>query len=147
MKNYSQDVGVAASLAKTLLYYASGSSNAQAKTVGEQLLNALSANADSKGIAVPETRKDYDRFDDTYNATTDQGLYVPPGWTGTMPNGDPINANSTFLSIRSFYKNDPQWPKVQAYLDGGAAPTFTYHRFWAQSEIATAFAAHVALFG
>ncbi|MFG1647044.1 glycoside hydrolase family 48 protein [Amycolatopsis sp. NPDC049252] len=147
VKNYSTDVGVAASLSKTLLYYAAGSGNAQAKTVGEQLLTALSANADTQGIAVPETRTDYNRFDDTYNATTDQGLYVPAGWTGTMPNGDPINASSTFTSIRSFYKSDPQWPKVQAYLDGGAAPTFTYHRFWAQSEIATAFAAHVALFG
>ncbi|MDT7798583.1 MAG: hypothetical protein QOI78_2016 [Actinomycetota bacterium] len=147
VKNYSNDVGVAASLSKTLLYYASGSGNAQAKTVGEQLLTALSANADTQGIAVPETRTDYNRFDDAYNATTDQGLYVPTGWTGTMPNGDPINASSTFTSIRSFYKSDPQWPKVQSYLDGGAAPTFTYHRFWAQSEIATAFAAHVALFG
>ncbi|MFJ1759909.1 glycoside hydrolase family 48 protein [Amycolatopsis sp. NPDC088138] len=147
VKNYSNDVGVAASLSKTLLYYASGSGNAQAKTMGEQLLTALSANADTQGIAVPETRTDYNRFDDAYNATTDQGLYVPAGWTGTMPNGDPINASSTFTSIRSFYKSDPQWPKVQSYLDGGAAPTFTYHRFWAQSEIATAFAAHVALFG
>jgi hypothetical protein len=64
-----------------------------------------------------------------------------------MPDGDPINANSTFSSIRSFYKNDPQWSKVQSYLDGGAAPTFTYHRFWAQAEIATAFAVHVDLFG
>ncbi|MFD8498058.1 glycoside hydrolase family 48 protein [Amycolatopsis sp. NPDC059657] len=147
VKNYSQDVGVAASLAKTLLYYASGSGNAQAKTVGEQLLTALTANADAKGIAVPETRTDYNRFDDTYNAGTDQGLYVPPGWTGKMPNGDPISASSTFGSIRSFYKSDPQWSKVQSYLDGGAAPTFTYHRFWAQAEIATAFAAHVDLFG
>ena len=147
VKNYSQDVGVAASLAKTLLYYASGSGSAQAKTVGEGLLTALAGNADAKGITVPETRTDYNRFDDTYNATTDQGLYLPPGWSGTMPNGDPINANSTFLSIRSFYKNDPQWPKVQSYLDGGAAPTFTYHRFWAQAEIATAFAVHVDLFG
>ncbi|MBM7859124.1 hypothetical protein JOD27_002920, partial [Lentzea nigeriaca] len=25
--------------------------------------------------------------------------------------------------------------------------TFTYHRFWAQSEIATAFALHTELFG
>jgi len=147
VKNYSQDVGVAASLAKTLLYYASGSGNAAAKTTAEQLLGALSANADAKGIAVPETRTDYNRFDDVYNASTDQGLYVPSGWTGTMPNGDPISSSSTFLSIRSFYKSDPQWAKVQSYLDGGAAPSFTYHRFWAQAEIATAFATHVDLFG
>jgi hypothetical protein len=146
IQNYSQDVGVAASLAKTLLYYAAGSGNTQARTVGEQLLTALAADADAKGIAVPETRSDYDRFDDKYNANTDQGLYVPSGWTGTMPNGDQINSNSTFVSIRSFYTNHQQWPKVQSYLNGGPAPTFTYHRFWAQAEIATAFAAQVDLF-
>ncbi|GAA3438951.1 glycoside hydrolase family 48 protein [Kutzneria kofuensis] len=105
----------------------------------------MTGHEDAKGIAIPETRTDYSRFDDTYNG--DQGLYVPPGWTGTMPNGDPINSNSTFLSIRSFYKNDPDWSKVQSYLNGGPAPTFTYHRFWSQSEIATAFAVHVDLFG
>jgi hypothetical protein len=76
-----------------------------------------------------------------------EGTYVPPGWTGKMSNGDVINASSTFLSIRSFYKNDPEWPKVQSYLDGGPAPSFTYHRFWAQAEIAMAFSLHAQLFG
>ncbi|GAA3422756.1 glycoside hydrolase family 48 protein [Streptosporangium vulgare] len=58
---------------------------------------------------------------------------MPPGWTGKMPNGDTINSSSTFMSIRSFYKNDPDWPKVDAYLKGtGPAPSFNYHRFWAQ---------------
>jgi hypothetical protein len=147
VKDYSQDVGVAASLAKTLMYYAAGSGDTKSKSVAEGLLTALTGNEDAKGIAVPETRADYSRFDDAYDPSTDQGLYVPPGWTGTMPNGDPINSNSTFLSIRSFYKNDPDWSKVQSYLNGGPAPTFTYHRFWAQSEIATAFATHVDLFG
>jgi len=64
-----------------------------------------------------------------------------------MPNGDPINASSTFLSIRSWYTSDPDFAKVQSYLNGGPVPSFTYHRFWAQSEIATAFAIHVDLFG
>jgi len=145
--NYSQDVGVAASYAKTLLNYAAKSGNAQAKTAGEGLLTALLAHQDDKGISVPETRTDYNRFDDKYNATTGEGVYVPSGWTGKMPNGDVIDQNSTFLSIRSKFKNDPEWPKVQAYLDGGAAPTFTYHRFWAQAEIATAFSLHTELFG
>ncbi|HEX6344179.1 glycoside hydrolase family 48 protein [Umezawaea sp.] len=145
--NFSQDVGIAASYAKTLLNYAAKSGNAQAKSVGEGLLTALLAHQDDKGIAVPETRADYNRFDDKYNATTGEGTYVPPGWTGKMPNGDAIDQNSTFLSIRSKFKTDPEWPKVQAYLDGGAAPTFTYHRFWAQAEIATAFSLHTELFG
>ncbi|MFD5249791.1 glycoside hydrolase family 48 protein [Amycolatopsis sp. NPDC058340] len=145
--NHSQDVGVAASYSKILLNYAARSGNAQARTVGEGLLDAMLAHTDSIGIAVPETRTDYNRFDDEYDSSTGEGVYVPPGWTGTMPNGDPIAAGADFLSIRSFYRDDPQWPKVQSYLDGGAAPTFTYHRFWAQAEIATAFSLHVQLFG
>jgi hypothetical protein len=145
--NYSQDVGVSASLAKTLLNYAAKSGDAAAKSTGEGLLNALLQHTDSIGVGIPETRTDYSRFDDTYNATSGEGTYVPPGWTGKMPNGDPINSTSTFLSIRSFFKNDPQWSKVQSYLDGGPAPTFTYHRFWAQDEVATAFSLHVQLFG
>jgi glycosyl hydrolase family 48/cellulose binding protein with CBM2 domain/Big-like domain-containing protein len=145
--NHSQDVGVAASYAKLLLNYAARSGNAAARTTGEGLLDALLAHTDTLGIAIPETRTDYNRFDDEYNASTGEGVYVPPGWSGEMPNGDPIGAGSDFLSIRSFYEDDPQWPTVQAYLDGGPAPTFTYHRFWAQAEIATAFSLHVQLFG
>ena len=63
-----------------------------------------------------------------------------------MPNGDTIDSRSTFLRLRSFYKNDPNWSKVQAYLDGGAAPVFTYHRFWAQADIAMALGAYAELF-
>jgi len=147
VQNHSTDVGVAASYAKILLNYAARSGNAQARTVGEGLLDAMLAHTDAIGIAVPETRTDYNRFDDEYNAGSGEGVYVPPGWTGDMPNGDPIAAGADFLSIRSFYLDDPQWPKVQSYLDGGPAPTFTYHRFWAQAEIATAFSTHVQLFG
>jgi hypothetical protein len=145
--SHSQDVGVAASYAKVLLNYAAESGNAQARTVGEGLLDALLAHTDSIGIAIPETRTDYNRFDDEYNSSTGEGVYVPQGWTGDMPNGDQITAGADFLSIRSFYEDDPEWPKVQSYLDGGSAPAFTYHRFWAQAEIATAFSLHVQLFG
>jgi hypothetical protein len=141
------DVGVAGSLAKTLMYYAAGSGDTDAKTTAEGLLDALNANQDSIGIAIPETRADYNRFDDKYDASTGEGPYVPSGWTGKMPNGDTIDSTATFESIRSWYQDDPDWPKVQAYLDGGSVPTFTYHRFWAQTDIATAFAVHVNLFG
>jgi hypothetical protein len=145
--NHSQDVGVAASYAKVLLNYAAESGDAQARTVGEGLLDALLAHTDSIGISTPETKTDFNRFDDEYNASTGEGVYVPPGWTGEMPNGDPIAEGADFLSIRSFYRDDEDWPQVQSYLDGGPAPTFTYHRFWAQAEIATAFSLHVQLFG
>jgi len=145
--NRNQDVGVAASYAKVLLNYAAKSGNAQAKTTGEALLTGLLAHQDSLGIATPEVRTDYNRFDDVYNATTGEGPYVPPGWTGKMPNGDQIKQGASFLSMRSMFRNDPQWPKVQAYLDGGPAPEFTYHRFWAQTEIATAFSLHAEIYG
>ncbi|SER63789.1 glycoside hydrolase family 48 protein [Lentzea albida] len=145
--NHNQDVGIAASYAKVLLNYAARSGNASAKTTGEALLTGLLAHQDSLGIATPETRTDYNRFDDVYNTSTLEGPYVPSGWTGKMPNGDTIGQGSSFLSMRSMFRNDPQWPKVQSYLDGGPAPTFTYHRFWAQAEIATAFSLHAEIYG
>jgi chitodextrinase len=133
-----QDVGVAAALIKTLLYYASKSGSSAAQTLGKNLLDALAKHTDSKGIAIPEVRKDYNRFDDP--------VFVPAGYSGTMPNGDPIAPGATFVSIRSWYKKNPDWAKIQAYLDGGAAPTFTYHRFWAQADVAMAFAVYAELF-
>jgi hypothetical protein len=35
---------------------------------------------------------------------------------------------------------------VQAYLNGGSAPVFNYHRFWSEVEIATAFDSFAQLF-
>ncbi|WP_406334458.1 glycoside hydrolase family 48 protein [Streptomyces sp. NBC_00203] len=136
--DYTNDVGVAAAYAKTLSYYAAKSGNAQAKTTAKALLDGMWGNyQDSLGIAVPETRADYNRFDDS--------VYVPSGWTGTMPNGDAVNSSSTFTSLRSFYKNDPAWSKIESYLAGGAAPSFTYHRFWAQADIALAMGSYAEL--
>jgi hypothetical protein len=144
--DYTNDVGVAGSYAKLLTYYAAKSGNTAAKTAAKGLLDGIWLHKDSKGVSVSETRTDYNRFDDTYDASTGQGLYIPPGWTGKMPNGDVIKPGDSFLDIRSFYKNDPDFPKVQAYLNGGAAPTFTYHRFWAQVDVATGYADYARLF-
>ncbi|WP_371526085.1 cellulose binding domain-containing protein [Streptomyces sp. NBC_01283] len=136
--DYTNDVGVAAAYAKTLTYYAAKSGDTQAKTTAKALLDGMwEHDQDALGIAVPETRADYSRFDDP--------VYVPSGWTGTMPKGDKVDSSSTFSSLRSFYKNDPNWSKVEAYLAGGAAPTFTYHRFWAQADIALAMGSYAEL--
>nr|WP_281190369.1 glycoside hydrolase family 48 protein [Micromonospora inyonensis] len=43
-------------------------------------------------------------------------------------------------------KNDPDWPKVEAYLKGGPELTFNYHRFWAQADVAMAYADYGHLF-
>jgi hypothetical protein len=81
-------------------------------------------------VASEEERLDYKRFGDP--------IFVPAGWQGVMPNGDRIEPSSTFISIRSKYKTDPAWPQVEAYLKGGQPPRFTYHRFWAQVDVALA---------
>ncbi|MFJ4358999.1 glycoside hydrolase family 48 protein [Streptomyces massasporeus] len=136
--DYTNDVGVAAAYAKTLTYYGAKSGDAKAKSTAKALLDGMwDHHQDSLGIAVPETRTDYSRFNDK--------LYVPSGWTGKMPNGETIDSSSTFSSIRSFYKNDPAWSKIEAYLKGGAAPVFTYHRFWAQADIALAMGSYAEL--
>jgi hypothetical protein len=136
--DYTNDVGVAAAYAKTLTYYAAKSGDTAARTTAKALLDGMWNNyQDNLGIAVPETRADYNRFDDS--------VYVPSGWSGKMPNGDAINSSSTFTSLRSFYKNDPSWSKIESYLAGGAAPVFTYHRFWAQADIALAMGSYAEL--
>ena len=146
VSNHSQDLGVAGSFAKLLTYYAAKSGDTRAKTAAKGLLDAIWNYKDSKGVSVTETRADYNRMDDTYNASTGQGIYIPPGWRGTMPNGDVIEPGVSFLDIRSFYKNDPDYPKLESYLNGGPAPSFNYHRFWAQVDVATGYADYARLF-
>ncbi|MFH9569553.1 glycoside hydrolase family 48 protein [Streptomyces sp. NPDC017230] len=138
VSDYTDDVGVAAAYAKTLTYYADRSGDTEAAATAKALLDGMwENNQTALGIAVPETRADYNRFDDP--------VHVPSGWTGTMPNGDTIDESSTFASIRSFYQDDPAWSKIESYLAGGAAPTFTYHRFWAQADIALAMGSYAEL--
>ncbi|WP_341678328.1 glycoside hydrolase family 48 protein [Niveibacterium sp. SC-1] len=146
--DFTTDVGVAAAFARTLTYYAAKANDSAARTLARELLDRMWAKyQDTKGVAVPETRGDYLRFDDTYNATTGEGIYVPSGWTGVNAQGGVIDANTTFLSLRPKYKDDPGFAKLDAYLKGGAAPTWTYHRFWAQSDIAMAMADYGRLLG
>jgi hypothetical protein len=133
------DVGTAASYAKLLSFYAARSGDVTAKNTAKELLDRMwKKYRDGKGVAQSEVRKDYKRFADH--------VYVPSGWKGKMPNGDAIDGASTFVSIRSKLKADPDWSRVDAYLRGGQAPSFVYHRFWAQSEIATANATYGWLF-
>jgi len=141
------DVGIAAAYARLLTYYGAKANNTAAKTTAKKLLDGIWLHTDTQGVGIPETRTDYNRFDDIWSSSNQQGLYIPSGYSGVMPNGDVIAPGKSFLDIRSFYKNDPNWPQVQAYLNGtGPAPTFTFHRFWAQVDIATAFAAYGKLF-
>jgi hypothetical protein len=136
----TNDVGTAAAFAKTLEFYSAKSGNAAALTLAEALLDRMAAKySDSIGISNPEPRTDYTQFNDSVS--------IPAGWTGTNAQGATLNSSTTFLSERPKYKLDPAFPKVQAYLNGGAVPTFNYHRFWAQADIAMANADIGILFG
>jgi hypothetical protein len=139
VKSFSQDVGVAGALARTLFYYAAKSGDVVAAKLGKELVDRMwKKYRDDKGVAAPETRTDYKRFADK--------IFIPANWQGKMPNGDPMDSNSTFASIRTRYRSDPGWSKIEASMHGGPAPTFTYHRFWAQTDIALANATFAFLY-
>lgn len=137
--DYSDDVGATAGLVHTLAFYAAKAGDKDAQKLGKELLERMwKKHRDAKGVTGPEERKDYKRFNDA--------VYLPAAWKGKMPNGDEIDSHSTFLSLRTRYKNDPSWPKVEAFIKGGPPPKFEYHRFWAQTDIALAYATYGWLF-
>ncbi|KAF7271070.1 hypothetical protein GWI33_016030 [Rhynchophorus ferrugineus] len=137
--SWGNDVGTASATARTLSYYAAKANDAEAKDTAKKLLDALYTKYQtSKGISNEEVHEDYSRFTDS--------SYIPNGWYGSYPNGDFINPSSTFIDIRSWYKNDPDWAKIESYLNGGSAPSFTYHRFWTQADIAISFGIYGILF-
>jgi hypothetical protein len=144
----SGDLGVSASLAKVYEYYAAKSGDTTAQTAAQNIIDVIHKfYSDSLGFSAPETRTDYKNFNVPYSTSGQEGVFIPSNWSGTYPGGTKINSTTnTFLSIRPWYTSDPQWSKVQAYLNGGPAPVFNYHRFWAESDIATAFDTFAFLF-
>lgn len=135
----TDDVGTTAALAQTLAFYAAKAHDKEAQKLAKELLDRMwTRHRDDKGMSNPEVHTNHKRFK--------EAVFVPPGWKGKMPNGDVIDGSSTFFSIRSKYKDNPAWGKVKAYLDGGPAPTFVYHRFWAQTQCALAYATYGWLF-
>lgn len=136
---YGKDLGPTAALANTLLYYSAGSGDDQYRILAKELLDRMwTLYQDNKGLSVTQDCDQYGRFFDT--------VYLPDGWTGTMPNGDAMKPGVRFIDIRSKYTSDPDWPKVVAAYNAGVSPQFNYHRFWAQCEIALANGVYSILF-
>lgn len=135
---YSYDIGTASATARAFSYYAAKSGNTTVKDMAKKLLDSIWQFQTSLGVSTEEIMDTYSQFQEP--------VYVPPGWTGSYPTGDIIDSSATFLGIRSWYKDDPEFSKVQAYLDGGAPPAFLYHRFWSQSEVAIAQGTYGLLF-
>ena len=141
---------MAASLAKTYMYYAAKSGDTTAETAAQNIIDVIHQfYGDSLGFSAPETRTDYSNFTSAFNTTNFEGLFIPSGWTGSYPglgSTQMTSADNTFLSIRPWYTSVANYPEVQNYLNGGAAPVFNYHRFWAEADIATAFDSFAFLF-
>ncbi|XP_076249960.1 exoglucanase B-like [Rhynchophorus ferrugineus] len=135
-----ENIGVAVATARALTFYAAKSGDAKAKETAKNLLDYIwKLNRDELGVSMTSVLTTYNQFNTK--------LYIPvDGWTGVYPNDIPLNASATFLDIRPWFKNDPEWYKVQTYLDGGAAPEFNYHRFFEQADLAVAYGTYAILF-
>ncbi|XP_066139275.1 exoglucanase B-like [Euwallacea fornicatus] len=135
---YTHEIGTASATARTLAYWAAATGDKEAKQFSKDLLDALYKYASPKGITIPEIPDQYGRFEEP--------VYVPSGWTGRYPYGDVIDSSATFVGIRSWFKDDPDWSKIEAILAGGEIPEFTFHRFWAQTDVAISFGTYAILF-
>ncbi|PDO10081.1 MAG: cellulose 1,4-beta-cellobiosidase [Candidatus Reconcilbacillus cellulovorans] len=173
-KDPGQDVGVTGNYIKLLTFFAAATKaetgnytalGSQALNVAEQLLNVLWNFNDGVGIVRPEQRADYFRY-------FTKEIYFPSGWSGTYGQGNTIpgpgavpsdpskGGNGVYISyaeLRPKIKQDPKWsylenlyktsynPSTGRWENG--VPTFTYHRFWAQVDVATAYAEFARLIG
>ncbi len=144
--DYSRDLGVAASMAKALTYYAAATDkyetlDTEARDLAKEVLDRMwNTYRDDKGVSSPEERGDFARI-------FEQEVYVPDGYTGVMANGDEIKQGVSFLDIRSGYKNDPDFARLEEAYNNGEAYTQNYHRSWAQIEVALANAEYGFFFG
>lgn len=136
-----QDLGVAGSLASCLITYAAGVEKHQGRltTQAQEALDLAKDILDTvwtiyrtdRGVMAPETRGDFHKF-------FSQEVYVPSGWSGTMPNGDQIKPGIKFIDIRSKYKDDPMYDTIKSAYEAGEDPEVYFHRYWAQCDFAIA---------
>ncbi len=148
---YGRDIGITACFAKTFAYYAAAlkkystapadlGRSGDAQDLSRELLDRMWITySDDKGISAPEERDDFKRF-------FTQKVHIPTGYSGKMANGDVVEPGATFLSIRSKYKDDPDFAKLEASYRAGTPYTQRYHRTWAQIEVALASADYGFLF-
>lgn len=143
---YGTDLGVAASYARTLIYYAAATEahdqlDEEARDMAKEILDRMWITyRDEQGLSSTEERGDYSRF-------FEQEVYVPAGFSGTMPSGDAVESGVTFFDIRTQYADDPMYADLVASYEAGEDFAVNYHRGWAQIEIALANAEYGIFFG
>ncbi|HYH02932.1 MAG TPA: glycoside hydrolase family 48 protein, partial [Bacillota bacterium] len=136
--SYSQDIGVAGSLANTFLFYAAAlrqhnsgefaSLGLPVVQVAKDLIDIIwDNNRDQYGVAADEEKPEYNRY-------WEQEVYVPAGVSITTPHGDVVKPGVKFIDIRTKLKQDPDWQKIETYRTTGKVPVFRYHRWWHQVD-------------
>jgi len=121
------DLGSIASIIKGLFWVSLKDGDQEGLDLVIDVMDAIENYKDDLGYAASEAREDYAKFGEE--------VYIPSGWSGKNAQGANIKNGVTFIDIRPKYKQDPDWPQVESFLNGGNPPTFTYHRFWGQTEI------------
>jgi len=124
------DLGTLASIMKGLLWVSYKDDDQEGLSLFVNVMDAIENYRDELGYTSLEERVDYAKFGGE--------VYIPSGWTGKNAQGANIRNGVTFIDIRPKYKKDTDWDQVENFLNGGNPPKFTYHRFWAQTEIMVA---------
>ncbi|ANY65798.1 cellulose 1,4-beta-cellobiosidase [Paenibacillus sp. BIHB 4019] len=172
--NPSQDVGALGTYVKALAFFAAGTQAetgsltplaAEAKEMAGKLLDTAWTFNDGVGIVTEEQRADYNRF-------FTKEIYLPSGWTGKFGQGNMLPGSGAVASdpakggngvyigyadLRPLIQQDPQWSYLSNLYNtswnnttrtwDNGVPTFKYHRFWSQVDIATAYAEYDRLLG
>ncbi|KQO18187.1 glycoside hydrolase family 48 protein [Paenibacillus sp. Leaf72] len=172
--NPSQDVGALGTYVKALAFFAAGTQAetgsltplaAEAKEMAGKLLDTAWTFNDGVGIVTEEQRADYNRY-------FTKEIYFPSGWTGTFGQGNALPGSGAVASdpakggngvyigyadLRPLIQQDPQWSYLSNLYNtswnnttqtwDNGVPTFKYHRFWSQVDIATAYAEYDRLLG
>jgi hypothetical protein len=157
IRNYtSSDIGSIASWANTLIYYAKASGATAADATADSTTLAGKALYIAKTIM--DNMWDYARDDlglsvaDTNGSLVrifEQEVHVPSSYVGTMPNGDQIKSGIKFIDIRTMYRSNPDFQRLEAdYKATGTTENteLRYHRFWHEADIMMALGALAELY-
>jgi len=139
VENYSNDLGITGSVSNAFFYY----DQATQKWGGDTALGEKAAKkaVDMLQVVWDTCRDDYGigrvETNGSLSRVFTQEVYIPSGWTGTMPNGDVIKSGIKFIDIRSKYKDDPWYDGIKNQTEDDLFE-FTLHRYWHEVDYAVA---------
>ena len=132
------DVGCLSSLSNTMLWYAAAEGvkpgTGDGSELGIKAYNQAKALIDAMwvcyrddiGVSNTETNGSLSRI-------FEQDVWVPESYNGKMPNGDAIKNGIKFIDIRTMYRDDAEFKKLEDYYNEHKDTKkfeLNYHRFW-----------------